>query len=79
MSLQLLDLSGEPSLDDVLREPAIRLLMARDGVSRNDIEKLAAERRREPSAEGDPRRVLMARLRSLVGETEGETRSIDRG
>ena len=50
MSANHLDLSGEPSLDDVLREPVIRLLMARDGVSRNDIETLAAERRREPRA-----------------------------
>ena len=50
MSANQLDLSGEPSLDDVLREPAIRLLMARDGVSRNDIETLAAERQREPRA-----------------------------
>jgi hypothetical protein len=50
MSANQLDLSGEPSLDDVLREPAIRLLMARDGVSRSDIETLAAERQREPRA-----------------------------
>ena len=47
MSTHHLDLSGEPSLDDVLREPVIKLLMARDGVSRDDIETLAAKRRRE--------------------------------
>jgi hypothetical protein len=47
MSAHHLDLSGEPSLDDVLREPAVKLLMARDGISRDDIEILAAERRRE--------------------------------
>jgi hypothetical protein len=49
MSEYHLDLSGEPSLDDVLREPAILMLMARDGVSRDDIETLAAARRRHVS------------------------------
>jgi hypothetical protein len=47
MSTHHLDLSGEPSLDDVLREPVIKLLMARDGISRDDIETLAVARRRE--------------------------------
>ena len=47
MSTHHLDLSGEPRLDDMLRDPVIKLLMARDGISRDDIEILAAERRRE--------------------------------
>lgn len=47
MKAHHLDLSGEPSLDDTLRDPVIKLLMARDGVSRGDIEYLAAQQRRE--------------------------------
>jgi hypothetical protein len=52
MKAHHLNLSGEPSLDETLRDPVIKLLMARDGISRGDIESLAAQRRREmPGAE----------------------------
>ena len=47
MKAHHLDLSGEPSLDDTLRDPVIKLLMARDGVRGGDIERLAAQPRRE--------------------------------
>jgi len=31
------DLLGEPTLDEILAEPIIRLIMSRDGVNENDM------------------------------------------
>lgn len=31
------DLTGEPTLDEILSEPIIRLIMSRDGVAEHDM------------------------------------------
>jgi hypothetical protein len=50
------DVSGyrEPTLDELLAEPSVRLLMARDGVDEAVVRKIAEEARkrlRQPAAE----------------------------
>ena len=45
-------LSGEPSLDDMLKDPIVRLLMKRDGLSEDTVRAVfqdAAERMRARS------------------------------
>lgn len=51
------DVSGyrEPTLDELLAEPSVRMLMARDGVDEAVLRKIASEvraRLRKPAVEG---------------------------
>jgi hypothetical protein len=55
------DVSGyrEPTLDEMLAEPSVRMLMARDGVDEAVLRKIASEvraRLRKPAVQGSPPR-----------------------
>jgi hypothetical protein len=39
---------GEPTLDEIVAEPIIRLLMTRDGVDEETVRRVAAEARNTP-------------------------------
>jgi len=43
---------GEPTLDELLAEPAVRLLMSRDGVDEAALRRLAAEIRERAAQRG---------------------------
>jgi hypothetical protein len=57
------DVSGyrEPTLDELLAEPSVRMLMARDGVDEAVLRKIASEvraRLRKPALQGSPPRAV---------------------
>jgi hypothetical protein len=44
---------GEPTLDEIVAEPIVRLLMARDGVDEETVRRIAAEARNMPPVAPD--------------------------
>lgn len=52
-----IELRGEPAIEDVLADPLIRLVMARDGITSESLRQLvqdASRRLRPPERHADP-------------------------